>query len=144
MSLESVVPYFDSKMSILGYESWDDEFNIDNIPRTRIDKVYHLAIGTIIGNPPSHTCLEFEVPITVTFHSCMTKPLGSSQAANEMMTAARCIIAEICALEDRYNQEFLGVDVASIVFEPISTSNDNIVRVRIEFGVQLKEEFRKT
>jgi len=143
MSLVDVVPYFDSKMIDLGYQSWDDEFNIDNIPRDLLDRSYHIEIGSIASGPASNTDFEFTFPVIITVHSCITNALGSSDATNDMMIKAHSILDSILLAEDRYGAELKQIYPVSINFEPISSSNDNIIRVRIEFGVQVNEEFRR-
>jgi len=145
MSLTKVIPYVRDKMTLLGFEEWEDEFNIDNIPRSQLDKTYHLEIGLIDGSEASHTCFDFDFPLIMTVHSCLTGPQGSSKAAEEMLELTDRILCSVLALEDRYSQEgFLKITPTSVDFEPLSSSNDNVIRVKIQFGVRIKEEYRTT
>ena len=145
MSLSKVIPYFRDKMTLLGYTEWEDEFNIENIPRSQLDSTYHIEIGLITGSEASHTCFDFDFPVTITIHSCITNASGSSKAAEEMLEVSDNILCSLLLLEDRYSQEgFLKVTPTSVDFEPISSSNDNVIKVRLEFGVFLKKEYRLT
>lgn len=145
MSLTDVTPYFQSKMDSLGYKEWQDEYNTDNIPRGQLDKVYHLEVGLIDGSEASHTCFTFNFPVIMTLHSCITGSQGSSKAMEEMLGVVNTVLCNLLAVEERYSQNgFLKIVPVSIDNEPMALSNDNVIRIKIEFGVQVKEEFRLT
>lgn len=118
----------------LGYQEWKDAFNVDNIPSTLLDKVFHVEHGIASQRQNNQQNLELIAPFSVTmFRKGFRDP---NAALDDAAVLTDTIIKEFLAPENRLTQQGTIKNIAfeSAEMTPISASNDNAVLVKVAFS----------
>lgn len=124
------------------FKEWTDSLdNIGNIPKTLLDKSYHITLGTDSSTPATDIHIEDNFSATITvFKRAYNSPVT---ARDELLQTANCIRLDVI---NPLNVEAYKVandgnieSVVSVSLTPgeIDASNDNIIQVQIEFNVRL-------
>lgn len=133
MGLIDVRDLFKNKMNSLGYTEWEDEFNIENIPSSILDKSFHVESGDIASTASNHQPYRFDCPITLRlFLSGYLKP---AEAVDDAFVHCEEILSEILSPDYRLGSLVHDVSPVTIAVEPLSASNDNTVVLVITFNV---------
>lgn len=124
------------------YKEWGDSLaNIGNIPRTILDKSYHINIREGVSTSQSDKHIEDSFNVILTIF----KQAFNSQvvARDEILQVANCIrlhlinprnIEDYKSSNDGNIEEIKSVSISS---SEIDISNDNILKVEIEINVRL-------
>jgi len=137
MSLNLIKPYFRARMNAIGFSNeWHEAFTTENIPRTRIDKAFHILLGNGSGIRQNQDDQEITIPVGMQLFFLSGR--DEEQGRIAAMTEAERIIKEVCAPKNRVTQASDGIkDVRLNSFEAVALdiSNDNITLLNIEFEV---------
>ena len=142
MSLSQIRSYFNTQVLATkpNFKEWLDAFNVENIPRTVIDRTYHIDIG-IDSSTQGDVSIEEDVTVIVSiFKQAFNTPV---EARDSLLDVAHCLrLALIKPLNVEVYKVANSGDIdavtsASIVPSEIEESNDNIVKVELTFNVRL-------
>lgn len=142
--LSQVRGYINSRMKIVepDYSEWLDSLeDIGNIPKTILDRTYHITLNPITSSAQIDSHIEDDFSVTITtFKRGFNTPV---LARDEAMQTANCIRLDII---NHRNIETYKVandgnieDVVSISITPsdIDSTNDNIIKIETELNVRL-------
>jgi len=130
--IAEVQDYVRARMRELGYTEWTDGFNFENIPRTRLDTTFHIALGASAGVSNNQDHQIINSPFTVRIFGAQTRtPKDLIDAA---VVRADAVIAKMINPRKR----LVEISIKNVVFnlmevEQLDESNDNGVIVRVEF-----------
>jgi hypothetical protein len=111
-----------------------DAFNVDNIPQTKIDKTYHINFGNI-STTHDDNWIEDSMSATITiFKRGFSEP---TKALDAIMDTANCIRLRVIDPKALMTDNILSAEILSVTPEPIDGSNDNTIKVSIEFNIRL-------
>jgi hypothetical protein len=137
MSLTNVVPYFQGVMNSLGHKEWRDALADDNIPRTLIDRSYHLQLGEASTIKQNQDLIEIMQPVVVKLY---VKGYRSTWEGRDKALQFEEAIIRTALSEARRHQAYVGI--RNVLFlsgsvAELSTDNDNTMRVTINFNCYL-------
>lgn len=134
MSWSVVLPLFKTTMNALGYTEHTDAFNFENIAASRLDKGYHLSVGSIAGVGQNQSDIETNIPVTVRFFKKgFRDPAGARDSA---ITLAETIVTTLLAPAKRVGTSGIkNILFNSATPDPLAESNDNTILMTLEFTV---------
>lgn len=149
MAFSDLKPYFRSVLVDLGYDASKEHgegFDLQSIPSTLIDRAFHiLAAGPVNGIRQNQADQELSASVTLSvfFQGFRSEELGIDQA----MAAGEEIISEACRAKRRVSSFASGIK--NVVIEnmeavPLADSNDNIVKLEMNFTVNYLIGLRET
>lgn len=113
---------------------WDDYFNLDNVPSTIQDCTYHIGIGPLSTGRKNDQTSEEDLSVTVNFWKKGYNDVQETfdeffDSVHEFKTCVTdpSTYASHAFIKDVY--------ATSIVPQPIDGSNDNVLRLSIDFSV---------
>lgn len=142
--LSQVRDYIRSRMAVVEptYQEWTDSLeNIGNIPKTLLNRSYHITLNGASSSTNNDIFIEDVSNVTITiFKRGYTKPV---EARDEVMQTANCIRLDLIDPEnvEAYKAANDGniEDVQSVRLTPseIDITNDNVIQVEIELNLRL-------
>lgn len=133
-----VFSYARTRLKAQGLTEWTGGFTFENIPKTKLDSVFHLDMGQARGAGNNQLTQTIEVPFTV---RVFCSPAKDSRARiDDGIKRGDSVIADFIAAKNRFNQpgiKNISFDAMEIV--NISKSNDNGVIVKIDFSALVLE-----
>lgn len=138
MSLTAVKPYFKLHCEAVGLRQHDDAFNSANVASSIIDKSYFLQVTNFNGRKLNQNDQEVEFPMTVVlFFKGYRSP---SQAIDMALEKVEALIKEVQKPAYRLGTSLKNVSLTAVDIEPIDGTNDNAVKVSVNFNVILTIE----
>lgn len=134
MSLSLVRPYFKARCLAVGLTEHPDEFNIDNIPSTIIDKSFHVGLTSANGDKLNQNDQEISAPVEVVFYYKGFR--DPSDGLDKAIAKSEELIKEAERPSNRLGACIKNVNLNSIVYEALSLGNDNVIRTRIVFNIK--------
>lgn len=135
MSLLDIRPYFKSRCEAVGLKQHMDVFNLDNIPSTFIDYSYHISVPKFDGIKLNQNDQEIQSNIIVSFfikgHRSVTDAIDKS------ISKTNDLIVEVEKPQNRLGVNLKNVTLVSVNYDPVGSTNDNIIKTSIEFRVYL-------
>ena len=142
--LTQVRDYINTRLAVVlpTYEEWVDSLeDIGNIPKTLLDRVYHITLGTDTSsaNIDRHVEDDFGVIVTI-FKRGFNAPVI---ARDTVLQTANCIRLDVInpsnvgAYKAANDGNIEDVQSISITPSEIDISNDNIIKIEIELNVRL-------
>lgn len=130
--ISSVLSYARARLAVLGYQEWTDGFNFENIPKTRLDSVFHLTLGDSLGTDIGQDNQTIETPFTIRL---FLAPNRNPKALIDQATQiADIVIADLLKASNRLTQTGIKtVWFNTMAIEPIANSNDNGVIIQFNF-----------
>lgn len=129
----AIRPYFRSNLVALGYTEWKDAFNTENIPSTKLEKIFH--IETPDGSRRDvydQNSQDIEMGVTV---RVMRK--GFREPALAVDTAIAdldAILTRCLASSRRFGAEIKNITYQSHTIAALNETNDNAVLLEINFN----------
>jgi len=138
MSFVDVRPYFRKviKEADAKLVEWNDAFNEDNIPKTIIDKrCFHILVGKFkVVNIDQPRFIQFSGDATITLYYPAAKNLP--QNVDDIIAKGQAIVERAMMAKNRVTQPSIkSVQVINFDPSPMSRSNDNAVRLTIDFSL---------
>lgn len=127
-----VLPYFRSRMKVLGRTEWDDP-DFETVPKPRLSTAFHLiADNTIQGVSNNQDSQNINCPITLRIF--FAPGLKGTRIRDEAMQYADVVLTDLLKAKNRLN----WTGVKNVLFktlrvEPLAESNDNGVILNFEF-----------
>ena len=134
MSLEKIRPFFRERLSDLGFLEHEDVFNRENIPKTIIDKSFHILIDSISGGSINHTHQDITAGVTISLYFKGFRDVG--QTLDASILDVERIIKQVCNVKAR-TSELLNVVFNSADFSAINIENDNSIIAEMSFDAQI-------
>lgn len=132
MSFSTVVPYFQARLNALGFTEWKEPFTDDNIPANILEGSYQIQVQSAAEVKQNQTALEYLVPVQLRIHFKGFKEPWL--ARNKAMLKAESICQECLAHANRLTQAGIkNIYSTAFAAEALSDSNDNIVRLTMDF-----------
>ena len=142
--LSQVRDYIRTRMAVVEptYQEWTDSLdNIGNIPKTVLNRTYHITLNGSTASTNNDTFIQDVSNVLITiFKRGFTRPV---EARDEIMQTANCIRLDMI---DPQNVETYKAandgnieDIQSVGIVPneIDVSNDNTIQVEIELNLRL-------
>lgn len=128
--LGKFIPYLRSVLEGMGYVEHFDEYDKENVANTIIDKSYSITPRGLTSQKSSHLSFEWTFPVTINlWFSGYRKPSDATDDALEKVEAFLDLALDVST---RYSVSGLtDLFPTSIDFEPISDSNDSIIKASI-------------
>lgn len=128
--LDKLIPYVRTKIESLGYKEHVDEYDQNNIASTVINKTFMMTPGTLTSSRSSHQSYEWTFPLEIViWYKGYLKP---SEAVEYAIENVEIVLDELLDVSSRYSVVGLSdIYPESIDFEPISESNDSIIKATI-------------
>jgi hypothetical protein len=142
MSLESIKPYFEARISAQGLELWEDAFNYENIPSTKLDQVVHLFYdeGSFVSHNMAHLMMSVDVELRF-FKKGYRTPMEARQAA---IIGVDSMIKECCKISNSKVQPYIkNVEFSRFSLEMLDVSNDNVCQALLVFNVSVLLDVNK-
>lgn len=127
-----VIPYARERLDALGFKEWEDAFNWENVPKTRLAKAYHLTQGAARPRKVCHDHTEMEVPLTIRLFKAPGR--NTEALLDDAAELADSVVRDFVAARNRLTQaEIKNVFFNDQSVEPLNESNDNGVVIQLEF-----------
>lgn len=140
MSFTDVRPYFRARIKAVAPElvEWKDGFNEENIPKPLIQKkCFHIVVGRFNQSKlQMNGCHEFKGTATINLYLDGSK--DPQKGIDDIIAKGQSIVVESLKAVNRATQP--GIKNLSLSnFDPsaLSASNDNTVRLTIEFDLTI-------
>jgi hypothetical protein len=143
MSFTRLRPYFIECLALVDsdFREWEDAFNIENIPSTVIDKAFHLDFGPASADPQNQTCLPYRWPVSLQiFFKGYSTP---KDAVDTALSTSEAILKECLKHSKRLTDSevsgarIVNVKSTSTAIDPLDVSNDNVVKLTMDFEVTI-------
>lgn len=130
--ISAALGYARSRLVVLGYTEWDDGFNSENIPRTLLDRSFHLTLGDCSNRKNSHDNLEIDCPVSVELYRAQNRK--PKDLIDTGVGIADTVMADILNAANRltYGNGLMNVTFQTMRVIKSSDSNDNSLRVQID------------
>ena len=142
--LTQVRDYINTRVAIVDSDliEWTDSLeDIGNIPKTILDRSYHITLGANTSSVTSDIFIEDNFPVVVTiFKRAFNTPVVSRDTLLQKGNCIRLDIINIKNVETykaANDGNILDVQSVSITPSEIDTSNDNIIKVEVGLNVRL-------
>lgn len=130
--IDDVKPYARARMKKLGKTEWSDGFNFANIPRTLLDKSFHLELQEAQELSNNQDNLMVNQPFYLRLFRAQVFKVRD--AIDEEAAYLKPVIDEFLAPKNRLTQPRIkNIVLNSVLIEKLDQSNDNGVIVKIAF-----------
>jgi len=144
MMLTKVLPYFRDCLCSIGLEEWNGDVNSEEPPNTTIERNFTLQLGNILVEPVNHTSFTYEVPVTVVIYTkTYRSQIEGVDCLIEKAEEVNCCLLEVTKRYGGCEDPLKSISPESISFEPISVTNDNVLKAVMDFNVRLEIEYRE-
>lgn len=124
------------------YTEWTDSLeDIGNIPTTKLDSIFHIALGDLSSTPLTDKHVEDTQSVVLTiFKNAYNRQVDSR---DELIQLANCFRLDIISPMNVENYKFANdgnieaVEGVRISSSEIEDTNDNIIKVEVELSVRL-------
>lgn len=113
---------------------WRESFNIENVPSTLLDTHFQITFNNIAQEPNTGSYVVDNINVTVNIwkNGCNEPVI----ALDELLDKALCIRQEVINPDNVESFGWNGfVNAVSVIPFPIDETNDNIMRVAMEFNI---------
>lgn len=118
------------------FESFDNAFNSDEIGANDYNKKYHIFYGRVDTTAFNHNITSDSVTASVTLYFSGSRT--SEEQLDDSMDLANLYRIECLKRSNYANQTFIkNVVCNSIVAEPLADSNDNAIKIILEFSISI-------
>jgi len=130
MSLANIYPYFRSRMKNLDFNEWKDGFNRENIPSTKLNKIFHILTPNMAGGPVNQNHQNTETTVSIMF--IIQGYNDPTEAKEKAMLEVENIVKDICNIKNR-TATLLNVIFEGLTMEAMNINDDNQVLVDMDF-----------
>ena len=136
MSYSKVRTYINQQISLEypDMKEWKDSFNNENIPQTLIDNYYHIEFGNITTTQGDNWIEDAMSATIYIFKRGFSEPV---EAMDKVMDIANCIRLRVIDPKASLTDNITSVETNSVTPEPVDESNDNTIKIGIEFNFRL-------
>lgn len=132
MSLETARAYFSARAESQAYKKHYDGFAINNIPKSSLNKSYHVEAFVFNGITHNQTDLNIEASCVVRLFFKGGRDVDSTIL--DATIAGDAYLSDVLASENRLTQtKIKNVILNTMTIEPYAESNDNYVVCRMDF-----------
>ena len=132
MSLETARAYFSSRAEVQAYKKHYDGFATNNIPKSSLNKSYHVEAFVFNGISHNQTDLNIEASCVVRLFFKGGRDVDST--ISDATIAGDAYLSDVLASENRLTQtKIKNVILNTMTIEPYAESNDNYVVCRMDF-----------
>ena len=132
MSLETARAYFSTRAESQAYKKHYDGFATNNIPKSSLNKSYHVEAFVFNGISHNQTDLNIEASCVVRLFFKGGRDVDST--ISDATIAGDAYLSDVLASENRLTQtKIKNVILNTMTIEPYAESNDNYVVCRMDF-----------
>ena len=118
------------------FESYENAFNNNEVGSNDYNKKYHIFYGRVDTTAFNHNITSDSVTATVTLYFSGSRT--SEEQLDDAMDLANLYRIECLKRANYANQTFIkNVVCNSIVAEPLADSNDNAIKITLEFSISI-------
>lgn len=134
MSMTLVRKYFVDRCKALSLTEHKEPFTDDNIPMTLTSKAFQVTLGEFVGvKPINNRDQEMTCPVTVNIY---VKGFSNPTDGVDLAIAnAEKLMKECLSAKNRLGTCVKNVILNSVLPEALSSTNDNVIRVKLGFSV---------
>jgi hypothetical protein len=130
-SLIDVKKYFRQRCLAIGLHEHKDAFFDENIASTVVDNSFHVLISGFNGVKLNQNDQEMSCRCLVSFWIKGFK--NPSEGLDKAVAKSEFLIKEVLKPSNRFGQSIKNVSLGAINYAQMSESNDNSIKVTIEF-----------
>jgi hypothetical protein len=131
MSMTLVKAYFAARCRAVGLSEHTDGFNEENIAASNIDNSFHILLGSFSGRKLNQSDQEIDCPVIVSF---WVKGFADpAEGIDRAVQLGETLLKETLKNSNRLGQCLKNVTFSSMSVEPLSTDNDNAIKVSMSF-----------
>lgn len=143
MSLSHIRSYINSRMPTAapGLSEWLNSLeDIENVPKTQLDNTYIIEIGDISSDHDDKSIEDSAAVVITIFKQAFNDQPGTRDT---LLDLANCIRLDLANVENvevfraANSSPLTQVDSISMLPQPISESNDDILKIAIGFSFRL-------
>ena len=124
--------YCRGRLNTLGLVEWTDSFNFENIPRTLLDDIYHIELGTVSRKAEHHDNIEINVPMTVRVFGRAFVDTGAGRDAAFIQSDT--IIDDFITAANRLTDNSIKtIQFDNMALQPLNDTNDNSLILVLDF-----------
>lgn len=131
MSMESIIPYFVARCRELGYAEHEDALNWQNIPLSKIDKVFHVELGDLTKSKMDMWLLTIETPVTVRLFVKAGRDTKAARA--KAIVDAKNLILSVMDPLTLGAAQIKAAYFDSTKLSAVDDSNDNTLMIETKF-----------
>lgn len=138
MSFKPVRTFLEARLLEIdsNFTEFDQAFNSNEVGNNDFDKRYHIFYGNITTTAANHNITNDEVRATVTLFFSGSR--SATEALDDAMDIANEYRIECLKRANYSNLTFIkNVVCSSINAEPIADSNDNAIKIILEFNIMV-------
>lgn len=132
MSITAVKPYFTARAKAVGLKEHVDAFNDENVAASVLNEAFHIQLGNFTGIKHNQTGQEIDCPVTVKFWVKGYRLPG--EAVDRAVLKSDELIKECLKNSNRLGTIVKNVSFSGMALEPMALSNDNGVKVTLNFN----------
>jgi hypothetical protein len=133
MSLTNVKPWIRTRMRALGYQDEWKGFDFENIPKTALNRTYHIETGDAVGDGEAdQQTQDVEFAFIVRIFRAPNKNPGG--LIDDGVSSGQAVIQDLIKVANRTTQSgFKNVSFDYLSSKPLNDENDNGVITEIGF-----------
>lgn len=133
MSLLEVRNLFREELIGLDFVEHKDSFAFNNIPRSGIDRAFHIDLNSVSQDSRSYPAVFLTALVTIRLFR--RGYLDAVKALTDSYEFADDVIANCLEISFADQHPIKGVSLRSCTFEPLNGSDDNSILTTISFSV---------
>ncbi len=123
MSMTNVRSYFRTHLKAKGFTEWVNGFDDDNIPNTKLDKIFHLHPIQVTGVATLNQAIQFKArQVVIVIFKGYADPPKSIDTA---ILQAENLIQELMLTSSRASQTFQNLTLRAIKIERAAKDTDD-------------------
>jgi hypothetical protein len=126
-----VKSYFKARCEAVGLSEHSDGFNEENIAASTIDNTFHVLLGQFSGRKLNQSDQEIDCPVVVSFWVKGFR--DPAEGIDRAVQLGEDLLKETLKNSNRLGQCLKNVTFSSMNVEPLSTDNDNAIKVVMNF-----------
>jgi len=141
-SIQNIYGIIEGVFEANGFEEWQDAFNIENIPSSRINKSFHINLGRVSREALDMNMLTMSSSVEVSwFMKGFKYPKDAKLEAHKLIEK---LYIKLLNVGVRTTSGVLNILPEDTTIEAINVNNDNIVIVRMTYNVLTVLDLQQT
>lgn len=140
MSLDSIRPFFRTRLKALGFNEHFDAFDDNNRPAQSLDKTFRIDTSVATGTSANMQVHEFEMSVNLLI-TLKGKGDNNIDVSDRAWEVCGTILEDILTVDNRNGTVIKDIEPTTINVGPYSASDDNDVLMSLGFDVSLYCDF---
>lgn len=133
--MKDIRVYLRERLSSLGYSEWRDEKNVENVPRSKLESIFHIEMSSADTIKQNQVDLVLQIrPVVSLFKIGLRDTSGNADECFDIITNVIKAVTKSSLALTQSNIKLIRADNFSV--EEADVSNDNIFLIKIVFYVE--------